>query len=168
MIDELSTLDAVLEGTSVRSHMSNQKQQKKTVKNFKPKAALVILDDETTELPEGAETMSVDEVTSDWVKENMPQVAEELIAEGAEMSEASESRSPDEGGQSEEPAPQENTSQALREIDRILSVKTHNDEEAKLQRQSVKARYSEARFLTELMSLRTQKYRFYDQRLRKG
>ena len=46
----------------------------------KMKAKLVVVDDENTDI----EGMDVEEITADWIRENLPAVAEELSGEGAD------------------------------------------------------------------------------------
>lgn len=54
----------------------------KMTTNQKTKAAFVAVDDESVELPDGAESA---EITPDWLKANLPDVAQALIDEGAAM-----------------------------------------------------------------------------------
>ncbi len=120
----------------------------KTLQKMKKKASLVIIDDETVELPETVEAMPVDEITADWVKENLPDVAQELLAEGSAGGE--EMASPPEEMQGQEAT-------ALANTKKILSIDCFTDQERKLQKQAIMKGDTEARFLADLTSVRVQK-----------
>ena len=158
--NEFFSLGAIdrIAGVSYDSSRTMKVQIKSFLKNIKKRAALILVNDEEIELPENAEVMSLEEITTDWIKENLPEVAQELIDEGA----SGEEKPEPEQEQEQEPASEtkevlEKTAglkTSLLNIKAIMSIQTFTDDEAKIQKEAVARGHSEARFLNDLMSLR--------------
>ncbi len=159
MIDQIGQLPldlSTLSDTRTKKLMSKNKTGTRSSAD-KTKTAFVIVDDENVELPENAEVMPLDEVTTDWIKENLPDIAQELIAEGAEG--VAEQEQQEEDG-NDAPINEDETStangsaQTVRHIQKIMAINVFNEKERDLQKKAVSQLWSEARYCMELTTLR--------------
>ncbi len=71
-------------GTSAAREKTKMKAKIKAIIEKGLKAKLVVVDDEETDV----EGMDVEEIDADWIRENLPAVAEELAGEGGDEEEA--------------------------------------------------------------------------------
>ena len=142
--------------TNANNTGGNKAMSTATKNKKKFKSELVIVDDEQIEIPDDAEATTLDQVTADWVKENLPDVAQELISEGAEGSGQTqeEPENPEEEMESQKEGGLSARALVIKNIKAINNTETFTDQEVALKQKAINKSLSHVEFLTELTTIR--------------